>query len=183
MTRRQALNAERRRTRKEQLARRNGLRCAYCRRPFVDLHEATLDHVAPYSLWRTWSATALVLACWPCNHAKSDRLFLSIALLLIWSTDPAYTGVQSTGDPIGSVFTDADQSTAPEPIRLGPAQVDWLMLARIVHARSSAEQSTPDQTKPIKPTDRRVRIGRLDHQRRRARMNACEQSTDRGVSA
>ncbi|MFJ7960067.1 HNH endonuclease [Streptomyces sp. NPDC096319] len=174
------LNAARRRARKAQLAARDGWRCAYCRHRFRDLREATMDHVVPISLYRTWSANALVLACQPCNHAKADRLFLSLALLLVWSADPAFTGVQPTGDPTPS---EPDPSADPEPIELGPDGVDWLMLARIVHARSSAARSTPDRAKQHEPAERRVRVGRLDHRRRTARMNTCEQSTDRGVSA
>ncbi|MGK5629249.1 HNH endonuclease [Streptomyces sp. URMC 123] len=72
MTHKQALNSARRRIRKEQLARRHGQRCAYCRRPFGDLREATLDHIVPHSLWRTWTVTALALACLDCNNAKAD---------------------------------------------------------------------------------------------------------------
>ncbi|MET8507118.1 HNH endonuclease signature motif containing protein [Streptomyces sp. NPDC004787] len=166
------LNSARRRARKAQLAARDGWRCTYCRRRFRHLRDATMDHIVPISLHRTWSANALVLACEPCNKAKADRLFLSIALLLVWSTDPAFTGVQS-----------ADESTPIEPIRLGPDDVDWLMLARIVQARSQAAQSTPDQTKSTRPIERRARVGRIEHARRSARMNTCEQSTDRGVSA
>jgi len=128
VTHKSMLNSTRRRVRKEQLARRHGQRCAYCRRPFADLTEATLDHVAPLSLWRTWSAAALVLACAPCNNAKADRLPLSIALLLAQSADP--------GGPT-------------------PGPIDWRLLARLAHANQSAfeavwspdptaERSTPD---------------------------------------
>ncbi|MFB6837089.1 HNH endonuclease [Streptomyces sp. NPDC056361] len=177
------LNAARRRSRKAQLAARDGWRCAYCRHRFKDLREATMDHVVPISLYRTWSANALVLACQPCNHAKADRLFLSIALLLVWSTDPAFTGVQPTGDPTDRPPTGPDRSADSEPIRFGPDQVDWLMLVRIVHARSAAALSTPEQAKHREPVERRVRVGRLDQRRRTARMNTCEQSTDRGASA
>ncbi|MFE7614194.1 HNH endonuclease [Streptomyces sp. NPDC057496] len=81
----QHLSAPRRRTRKEQLARRHGWRCTYCRRPFTSPREATLDHIVPVSLYRTWAAVNLTLACRPCNHAKADRLPLSMALLLLWS--------------------------------------------------------------------------------------------------
>ena len=149
-----------------------------------------MDHIVPISLYRTWSASALVLACQPCNKAKADRLFLSLALLLVWSTDPAFTGVQPTADPIGrpftadeSAFTDPDQSADSTPTRPGPQDVDWLMLARLVHARSQTEQSPPEQPRRHEPVGGRVRVGRLDHRRRPARMNTCEQSTDRGVSA
>ncbi|MFF3534752.1 HNH endonuclease [Streptomyces sp. NPDC002466] len=81
----QHLSAPRRRTRKQQLARRHGWRCTYCRRPFTAPREATLDHIVPVSLYRTWAAVNLTLACRPCNHAKADRLPLSMALLLLWS--------------------------------------------------------------------------------------------------
>ncbi|KOG09770.1 hypothetical protein ADK34_36670 [Streptomyces viridochromogenes] len=177
------LSAARRRSRKAQLAARDGWRCVYCRHRFRDLREATMDHVVPISLYRTWSANALVLACQPCNHIKADRLFLSLALLLVWSTDTASNGVQSTGDPTDPTPPESDPSADPEPIELGPDGVDWLMLSRIVHARSSAARSTPDRAKQHEPAERRVRVGRLDHRRRTARMNTCEQSTDRGVSA
>ncbi|MES9554641.1 MULTISPECIES: HNH endonuclease [unclassified Streptomyces] len=81
----QPLNSARRRTRKEQLASRRGWRCTYCRRPFTALREATLDHIVPVSLYRTWAVVNLTLACRPCNHAKADRLPLSMALLLVWA--------------------------------------------------------------------------------------------------
>ncbi|MEV8591230.1 HNH endonuclease [Streptomyces sp. NPDC051180] len=177
------LNAARRRSRKAQLAARDGRRCAYCRHRFKDLREATMDHVVPISLYRTWSANALVLACQPCNHVKADRLFLSLALLLVWSFDPTFTGVQPTGDPADRVPDVPDRSADSNPIELGPDGVDWLMIARIVHARSSAARSTPGQTNQRIPIERRARVGRLDQRRRTARMNTCEQSTDRGVSA
>ncbi|WP_405680930.1 HNH endonuclease [Streptomyces sp. NBC_01238] len=212
------LTASRRRQRKEQLARRHGARCTYCRRPFTSLREATIDHIAPHSLFPTWSVVHLTLACEPCNHTKADRLPLSIALLLAWSTGPASTGVHPTGTGAtaavtrspggpgcdlpgvgpdrspdrspgrlftgdGSVFTGPDRSTRPDPTRLGPGDVKWLLLARLVHARSSAEQSTPEQAKHCKSVRRAVRVGRVEHQRRKPRMNACEQSTDRGGSA
>ncbi|MFE3126646.1 HNH endonuclease [Streptomyces hydrogenans] len=177
------LNSARRRARKAQLAARDGWRCAYCRTRFKNLGEATMDHIVPYSLHRTWSANALVLACWPCNQTKSDRLFLSIALLLVWSTDPTFTSVQPTTNPAGPVGAGADGSTAPELIRFGPQDVDWLMLARLVQARSRAERSTPEQAKARKPVARRVRVGRVEHTRRTARMNTCEQSTDREARA
>lgn len=115
----QPLNAARRRARKGQLARRLGLRCTYCRRPFADLAEATLDHVAPQSLWRSWSVTSLVLACVDCNRAKADRFPLSLALLLLAWADPT----RPTVDP-----------------------AVWPLLARLAHANRSAfaDVWTPD---------------------------------------
>lgn len=195
------LNSTRRRARKHQLAVRDGQRCAYCALPFVSLREATLDHVVPVSLLRTWSAGALVLACRPCNHAKADRLPLSLALLIVWTygpdlrdevrhtprhtdrTDETFTPDRSVFTADRPVFTDADESVRPAPITLGPEAVDWLLLARLVHARTAGERSIPDQTKPRKADHRAVRVGRLAHPRRTARLNTCEQPTDRGVSA
>ncbi|MFD4156626.1 HNH endonuclease [Streptomyces hydrogenans] len=177
------LNSARRRARKAQLAARDGWRCAYCRTQFKNLSEATMDHIVPYSLHRTWSANALVLACWPCNQTKADRLFLSIALLLVWSTDPAFTGVQTTADPAGPGVAGADRSTTPELTRFGPGDVDWLMLARILQALSRAEHSTPEQAESRKPVARRARVGRAEHTRRTPRMNTCEQSPDREARA
>ncbi|MBM7058221.1 MULTISPECIES: HNH endonuclease [Streptomyces] len=187
------LNSTRRRARKHQLAVRDGQQCAYCAVPFASLREATLDHVVPVSLLRTWSAGALVLACRPCNHAKADRFPLSIALLLVWAhrpdlrDDPRHTprhtdpGNVFTADE--SVFTTPNRSTRSASIVFGPGEVDWLLLARLVHARTAGERSTPDQTKHRKADRRAVRVGRLAHPRRTARLNTCEQPTDRGVSA
>jgi hypothetical protein len=124
------LNSGRRRARKEQLARRHGQRCTYCRRPFTDLREATLDHVVPQSLFRTWSVVHLVLACRSCNQAKADRLPLSISLLLLWSFDP----------------------TAP-----GPASVDWPLLARLAAAHRDVLTSVTTRVTPgvtPRPADR-----------------------------
>lgn len=197
----QHLNSTRRRARKHQLALRDGRRCTYCALPFVSLREATLDHVVPVSLLRTWSAGALVLACRPCNHAKADRLPLSLALLIVWAygpdlrdetrhtprhtdpTDETFTPDRPVFMADRPVFTDADESVRPAPITLGPKAVDWLLLARLVHARTAGERSTPDQTKPRKADRRAVRVGRLEHARRTPRLNTCEQRTDRGVSA
>ncbi|KNE83172.1 HNH endonuclease [Streptomyces xinghaiensis] len=96
----QPLNSTRRRLRKEQLARRHGQCCAYCRWPFASLREATLDHIAPLSLWRTWSVTSLLLACVDCNRRKADRLPLSLALLLLAWTDPTRPVVRPVDVPL-----------------------------------------------------------------------------------
>lgn len=195
------LNSTRRRARKHQLALRDGQRCAYCALPFASLREATLDHVVPVSLLRTWSAGALVLACRPCNHAKADRLPLSMALLIVWTHGPdlrdetrhAPRHTDPTGDTFTPdrqvfsadrpVFTDLTESDRPAPIVLDPGEVNWLILARLVRVPTAGERSTSDQTKHRKVDRRAVRVGRLEHARRTARLNTCEQRTDRGVSA
>ncbi|MGV9754468.1 HNH endonuclease [Streptomyces tricolor] len=123
------LNSTRRRTRKEQLARRHGQRCAYCRRPFADLSEATLDHVVPCSLWRSWSVTSLMLACVACNQAKADRLPLSLALLLLRWVDPTQPVIRA---------------------------VDLPLLARIAAAHHKAVTSVTARVTPVTPRDTQV---------------------------
>lgn len=121
------LNAARRRARKEQLARRHGQRCTYCRRPFADLREATLDHIAPKSLWRSWSVTSLMLACAGCNQAKADRLPLSMALLLVFTygSEQSAMGVhEQSGARVDSESADS-------------YAVDWALLSRLAHAHQS----------------------------------------------
>ncbi|MDX2704067.1 HNH endonuclease [Streptomyces sp. PA03-6a] len=83
MARRRTLRPEDRRSVRRSLAARDGAQCRYCQRPFPDLAEATLDHVIPYSIWRTWRQRNLVLACEPCNKAKGDSLPLIVALLVL----------------------------------------------------------------------------------------------------
>ncbi|WP_031020591.1 HNH endonuclease [Streptomyces sp. NRRL S-1314] len=122
-----------RRRRKRQAAYAFRYRCAYCRRRFRTLEDATLDHIAPRCLWHTWSATALALACLDCNHRKADRFPLSIALLLLRSVNPA-----------GPVIDPAALS----------------LLARLAHTNQTAvptpERSIPDlpESTPNNPTER-----------------------------
>jgi hypothetical protein len=80
------------------LIRRDGNRCAYCRTPFTDPATlSTIDHIAPYCLYRTWRREAVVLACQPCNHAKADRIPLLLALLLArYAVTPHVTGPPTT---------------------------------------------------------------------------------------
>ncbi|MFD5897971.1 HNH endonuclease [Streptomyces sp. NPDC060366] len=113
------------RYRKAKLWRRDGRRCFYCYRPFTRLLVgATIDHVVPRSLFRTNALAHVVLACQPCNHAKADRLPLSIALILC-----AY----------GARSRPTDRPTV-SPVTLA----GWLMLARLAAGRESAARSTPD---------------------------------------
>ncbi|WP_329057254.1 HNH endonuclease [Streptomyces sp. NBC_01453] len=176
MSERHVLNAARRRMRKEQLARRHGQHCAYCRRPFATLTEATLDHVAPRSLWRTWTVTALVLACQSCNHAKADRLPLSLALLLAFT----YGGGQSPA-PI-----DSKSGNSP--------RLDWPLLARLAHANQSTytatwtadpirAESTPDLRDCPRHAPVTRSIGRRDCLRAPRLVRACSQSTGEAVPA
>ncbi|MFI0211497.1 HNH endonuclease [Streptomyces diastaticus] len=109
-----SLTKEQRRRRRVWLARRFGLSCAYCYRPFTFLEQATLDHVVPFSLYRTWSFQNLMLACRPCNQAKGNRLPLSMALLLVQAATPGESTVN------------------------GLAGVAWPLLARLATERQSA---------------------------------------------
>jgi hypothetical protein len=114
---RNPLNASRVRARKRALAARDGAWCTYCGRLFADLRQATIDHVVPLSLFRTWRIEHTVLACQPCNHNKADRLPLLLALLL--------TTVHGAPE-VGRVFT-----------------VDcWALLARLAAAYESGFWST-----------------------------------------
>ncbi|GFH64323.1 HNH endonuclease [Streptomyces diastaticus] len=109
-----SLTKEQRRRRRVWLARRFGLSCAYCYRPFTFLEQATLDHVVPFSLYRTWAVQHLMLACRPCNQAKGNRLPLSMALLLVHAANPGESAVN------------------------GLAGVAWPLLARLAAERQSA---------------------------------------------
>ncbi|GLW00910.1 hypothetical protein Slala05_45410 [Streptomyces lavendulae subsp. lavendulae] len=68
----------------QNLARRDGSRCFYCRSPFSpDMTGVTLDHYVPRALWKTWRQRNLVLACGPCNVAKGAVLPWTVAALLL----------------------------------------------------------------------------------------------------
>lgn len=68
---------------KDQLAERHGGCCFYCRRGFTDELPSTLDHYVPHRLWPGWAPENLVLACEPCNLAKSGVLPPVMARLLL----------------------------------------------------------------------------------------------------
>ncbi|WP_078872307.1 HNH endonuclease [Streptomyces sp. NRRL S-337] len=204
------LNAARRRARKRTLARRDGALCTYCRIPFTDLRQATMDHVVPLSLYRTWRAADLVLACRPCNTAKSNRLPLLMALLLCATVDrdaevtqvssqmpPVATPVVTTvtprcvtllrelpagvrehltrrrehsadgvhGRPIGAVHEQpigAVREHSREHVHgsIGEAFTpDWALLARLAHARQTADRSTA-----AKALQERTPLGRKGEQ-------------------
>ncbi|MGW2818015.1 HNH endonuclease [Streptomyces sp. NPDC001415] len=168
------LNSRRRRARKAQLAARDGQHCTYCSQPFATLRDATLDHVVPISLMRTWSADHLVLACRPCNTRKADRLPLSVALLLCRSA------VHRAG--VHGVFT------VPT----------WLALARLAHANQSTHaavrsadpvdgQSTPDQRDESRHTRRHTPVPRSlvrpDCLHTPRPMRRCGRPTGEAVSA
>lgn len=69
-----SINSTRRRQIKRSLAGRDGMACFYCRTPFADASEATIDHLVPQSAIPGWKLANLVLACQPCNAAKADTL-------------------------------------------------------------------------------------------------------------
>lgn len=112
------LNSHRRRARKDRLAARDGRQCYYCRRPFRELREATFDHIVPVSLWRTWSVSALVLACRSCNTVKADRLSLLLSLVLCAAfpstpVNDVSTGVDAPLTPVDSRRDAVDAHSMP----------------------------------------------------------------------
>lgn len=109
------IGSETRRVRKQQLARRHGPRCGYCRTQFADLRDATLDHIVPHSLYPTGAYSALMLACRDCNHRKSNRFPLSIALLLLRSVDPSRPVVRPAVLPLLARIAHAHRSTPHLP--------------------------------------------------------------------
>jgi hypothetical protein len=64
------------------LIERDGFQCAYCAREFVDLDDATLDHVIPNSVVGHWQPWNLLLSCGPCNNAKGDSIPLVLLPML-----------------------------------------------------------------------------------------------------
>jgi len=74
MSAREAPNAARMRQIKASLISRDGSACFYCRTPFADAGEATVDHLVPQTFLPGWRLANLVLACPPCNAAKADTL-------------------------------------------------------------------------------------------------------------
>ncbi|OIJ92126.1 HNH endonuclease [Streptomyces sp. MUSC 14] len=165
------LNSKVRRNRKARLAERDGQQCAYCRIPFASVREATLDHVVPISLFRTWSARHMVLACRSCNDRKADRFPLSMALVLLsW----AESG-RPTVDP-----------------------TVWPLLARLAHAHRPTyeavwsadpigEESTPDLRDEPRHTRRHTPVPRSivrpDCLRTPRPVRACAGPTGKAVLA
>ncbi|MGW6462161.1 HNH endonuclease, partial [Streptomyces sp. NPDC055078] len=116
-----------------------GDRCAYCRRGFTADRHPTVDHIVPYSLFRTNRVGHLTLACHDCNHYKADRLPLSLALLILQSAHP-------TDHPTAPASTPAVHPAGP--VFTGPAGwAGWLALARLAHLYESAARSAPDRVK------------------------------------
>ncbi|TSB24021.1 HNH endonuclease [Streptomyces benahoarensis] len=140
-------NAARRRARKRSLARRDGRHCTYCKTPFsAHLRNATVDHVIPVSLFLTWRLENLVLACRPCNTAKGNRLPLSVALLLCayWPTgehptDTGESGGATLTQPTDEQGHEESGERADSPRGRLSWSVDWALLARLAHARESAD--------------------------------------------
>ncbi|MEU6964112.1 HNH endonuclease [Streptomyces chrestomyceticus] len=131
------LNAAGRRARRRTLARRDGARCAYCRTPFAaDLADATIDHVVPLSLFRTWRQEHTVLACRRCNTRKGDRLPLTMALLLCWTTageHREHPAVNSTPPVMPTVTEMTVGMTTPATVN-SPARVHEHAREHGVHA-------------------------------------------------
>ncbi|MDT0308042.1 HNH endonuclease domain-containing protein [Streptomyces sp. DSM 44917] len=132
--------AAKKRARKAAVAARDGARCAYCRIPFTDLRQATLDHVVPHSLYATWAARHLVLACNGCNQAKADRLPLLLALALLAAVN---TGQEAMNTAPGTVNTGQQPVNAvQEAVNMSQGTVNTLrLLARLAHHRYTADRA------------------------------------------
>ncbi|WP_343243276.1 HNH endonuclease [Streptomyces sp. SID12501] len=154
------LNSHRRRARKQRLAARDGQQCYYCRRPFRDLREATADHIAPVSLWRSWSVSSLVLACRPCNEAKADRFPLSLALVLLVWADPTAPVVRPVDVPLLARLAAANRSpltcvtsrvtprVTPRSAAVGSADSDRQRSTRSLHESTSPCTRRRPTTRP-----------------------------------
>ncbi|MEV0977002.1 HNH endonuclease [Streptomyces sp. NPDC049915] len=173
------LNSTKRRLRKEQLTRRHGQRCAYCRRPFASLSEATLDHVAPLSLWRTWSVTSLVLACLDCNHRKADRFPLSLALVLLAWVEPTRPVVRPVDLPLLARLAHA-QETAFTSVTTRVTPGVTPRLTAVGPADSTGARSTPhlNGSTPHRPVQR---AGRPDCLHAPRPVRACAGPTGEAV--
>ncbi|GAP50836.1 HNH endonuclease [Streptomyces azureus] len=175
------LNAHRRRARKQRLAARDGAQCYYCRRPFRELREATVDHIAPVSLWRSWSVSSLVLACRPCNDAKADRFPLSLALVLLAWVHPTRPVVRSVDLPLLARLAHA-QETAFTSVTTRVTPGVTPRLAAVGAADSTGAWSTPHlhESTPHRPVQRAVRPDCLRAPRP---VRACAGPTGEAVSA
>ncbi|MFD3336148.1 HNH endonuclease [Streptomyces sp. NPDC058700] len=71
---RKSLASKDRNKKRSVLARRDGAHCTYCGTDLTDLRQATIDHVIPYRLVRSWASWNLALACKGCNEAKDDHI-------------------------------------------------------------------------------------------------------------
>lgn len=49
-------------------------RCYYCKKPFNNRRNATIDHVIPLSKGGQHNISNIVLACWPCNNKKRAQI-------------------------------------------------------------------------------------------------------------
>ncbi|MFD6550295.1 HNH endonuclease [Streptomyces sp. NPDC058398] len=175
MSRVHPLNSAKRRVRKEQLARRHGQRCTYCRCPFTDLREATLDHIAPRSLWWSWSVTSLMLACVDCNQAKADRLPLSLALLLLRWADPTTPVIRLADRPVLARLAAAHRTVlASVTARVTPG-----VTPRPIDPESTSDQ--PESTCHERPV--RQPSNRPDYPRAPRPIRTCDGPTGEGVAA
>ncbi|MFJ1900499.1 HNH endonuclease [Streptomyces sp. NPDC088115] len=71
---RKGLNTKRATAKRKRLVHMYGLKCTYCGCSFEDIAQATLDHVVPYRLLRSWANVNLALACADCNEQKDDKV-------------------------------------------------------------------------------------------------------------
>lgn len=94
-----------------QIARRDGTSCAYCGREFIDLDQATLDHVIPNCVVGHWKPWNLLLTCHACNNLKGDKipvlmlpllchLLIRLAEVAQYKRETRGTGAQTKTPPV-----------------------------------------------------------------------------------
>jgi hypothetical protein len=156
-------------------------------RPFTDLRQATMDHIVPVSLLRTWSAGQHQMGGRPCNHAKADRLLLSVALLLCASAAAVNTCGQSVNTSVASftvapnglnrgALTRTSVNAAVNTVNAGPATG---VTAGVV--TESAAGMTGGMTGPVTSLAVWRLLARLAHVRQSAADSAPLYSTDAAV--
>lgn len=71
---RKQINGKSIKAKRGRLKNRDGERCFYCHHRLRRNRAATIDHLVPNVLVRSWHLDNLVLACEPCNQAKGERV-------------------------------------------------------------------------------------------------------------
>lgn len=113
---------------KLELIERDGFRCAYCSRAFIDLDDATLDHVIPNCVVGHWSPWNLVLSCDPCNNVKGDQIpaallpMLSHLLAILTTPDMQAAAHFTTPTPTSGFPT----KSAARRVRKAARKAAWL---------------------------------------------------------
>lgn len=126
---------------KLELIEQHGFQCAYCGRAFVDLDDATLDHVIPNSVVGHWAPWNLVLACFPCNNAKGDSVPLPLMPMLCHLLVQLAASAQYRETPKAKTKT---PPAAPIPTNGFPSRAAWKR-AQKAAARTALTEAKANQ--------------------------------------